>query len=117
MKCNYWKIGFLIHALLPFGFIFSLAIFYIHATAILGYYPKYNSPDPKNLDFYNTYSFLINNTIAFWMVSFTITIPLILTYLIIKRKKSNWKLICFSLGSQTIALLLFFSDILEWFVD
>jgi len=113
MKHNYWKISFLIHALLPFGFIFSLVIFYFHATAILGYCPKYNNPDPKNLNFYNAYSFLIDITVGLWMVSFVMTIPLILAYFIIKRKKSNWKLICFSLSSQTIALLLFFSNILQ----
>lgn len=117
MKYNYWKIGFLIHGILPFGFIISLLAFYLHTRTFLGYFPEYNKPDPKTLDFYDSYSFLVNSTIGLWIISFVITIPLILVYFVIKRKKSDWKLIGFSLASQSIAIVLFFSDIFKWYID
>ena len=117
MKYNFWKISLIISAILPFGFIISLLTFYFHATSILGYYPKYNRPDPKTLDIYNNYSEFINITVGLWMLSFFISIPLVISYIIIKRKKINWKWIGFTIISQTIPVILFFSDILEWYVD
>jgi hypothetical protein len=117
MRYSFWKTGFLINGVLPFGFIISLLTFYFHATVILGHFPKYNRPDPKNLDSYEVYSVFISTTGILWMVSFFLTIPLVITYLTIKRKNSNWKLIAFSFISQTIAVLLFLSNVSEWYFD
>jgi hypothetical protein len=117
MKHNFWKTGLITSGVLPFGLTISLLTFYLHTKSILGYYPKYNHPDPKTLDIYGNYSVLVNTSISLWIISFLLTIPLVIAYLIIKRKKINWKLVGFSLISQTIAIILFFSNIFEWYID
>jgi len=42
-----WKTAFYSLGVLPWGFTVSLLAFYFHARAILGQFPSYNQPDPK----------------------------------------------------------------------
>lgn len=116
MKLHYWKTVFIIEGIIPLGFIISLLTFYVHATVVLGYFPSYNKPDPKNLNFYHIYSDLINIFFGIWFFSFPILIILIFFYLILQRKK-KWKLVVFSLTTHLIAIALLSSDIMKWFAD
>ncbi|PWG04468.1 hypothetical protein [Polaribacter aquimarinus] len=117
MKVNYWKNGLHVSGLAPFGYIISLIIFYFHTTIILGRFPKYNQPDPKKLDIYNYYSGVIDLLIGIWLLSFLTIIIIILSNLIINRKDVNWKLIGLYFTGHVIAIILFFSKIMEWYID
>lgn len=117
MRLNFWKIGFVTTGLVPIGFIVSLLTFYYHASRILGRFPVYNQPDPKELDIYNKYSGIIYSCSNIWIISFLVLILMIFIYWIIKRKQTDWKLIGFSSIGHVIAVLLLFSGIMEWFVD
>ena len=117
MKLDYWKIGFIINGLIPFGFVISLMTFYFHASIILGRFPKYNQPDPKELDIYTHYSGLISNCGNFWIYSLLVLIVMVIAYWIIKGKRINWKLIGLSSVGHLIAIILLFSAITEWFAD
>ena len=103
--------------LMPFGFALSLSAFYIHATNILGYFPRYNQPDPKELDIYICYEPVISLAGNLWICSVPIWLFLIAGYLIISRKNINWTPFVFSLIGQCCAILLFLSGIMEWFAD
>ena len=117
MRLNYWKIGFVINGLIPFGFIISLLTFYFHAAKILGRLPVYNLPDPKELDIYNQYSEIIYSLSAIWIISFLVLLIMTILFWIIKRKTTDWKLIGLSSIGHLFAILLLFSGIMEWFVD
>lgn len=117
MKLDFWKIGFITNGLIPFGFVISLMTFYFHASIILGRFPKYNQPDPKELDIYKIYSGFIISCGTIWIFSLLALIVMALAYCIIKRKKINWKLIGLSSTGHLIAIILFLSRILKWFAD
>ena len=105
------------NGLLPFGFIISLMTFYFHASKILGRFPRYNQPDPKELDIYKHYSGFINSSCIIWIFSLLALIIMVTAYLIVKRRTINWRLIGLSLIGHLIAIILFFSVIMEWFID
>lgn len=112
-----WKITFYILGLSPWAFIISLMSFYIHARIILGYFPHYNFPDPKILEIYSYYSPFILWTFGIWAISLIIWILLTSIYFIIKRKNIQWKLVIISVLGYILGILLFFSNIMIWFVD
>jgi hypothetical protein len=117
MKLNYWKIGFVTNGLMPFGFIISLMTFYFHAYRILGRFPSYNQPDPKELDIYKHYSGFIYSFGSVWIISFLALIVMVIIFLVIKPKKADWRLIGLSSIGHFIAIMLFLSGIMEWFAD
>lgn len=117
MKLNYWKIGFITNGLIPFGFVISLMTFYIHASRILGRFPTYNQPDPKELDIYYHYDWIIRSCGNIWVYSIPILIIMFIVYWVIKRKRTNWRLIGLCLTGHLIAIVLFISGIMEWFAD
>ena len=112
-----WKIIFYLLGIIPWFFTVSLMKFYFHAEKILGYLPRYNMPDPKELNIYSDYAPFIYSFLLIWFYSFIVWLILTIVYLIINRKKINWSPIIFALIGNIIALLLCFSGIFEWFVD
>lgn len=117
MKLNYWKIGFITNGLLPFGSIISLISFYFHASRILGRFPRYNQPDPKELDIYKHYSGILNSSCIIWIFSLLALIIMVMAYLIVKRRGINWRLIGLNSIGHLTAIILFLSKIMEWFAD
>lgn len=117
MKLNYWKIGFITNGILPLGFIISLMTFYFHASRILGRFPTYNQPDPQKLDIYKHYSGFIYRSGNIWILSLLVLIIMITAYWIVKRKRTNWRLVGLSSIGHLVAIILFLSGIMEWFAD
>jgi hypothetical protein len=84
---KYWKISFYGLGILQILFCVSMLTFYFHAALILGYLPKYNQPDPAELDIYKHYLPIITWSGNVWIVSFLFWFLLTITYLILKRKQ------------------------------
>lgn len=112
-----WKIVFYVMGVLPWGFIVSLLSFYIRAKEILGYAPRYNQPDPGNLDIYSHYAPYIDFTMGIWLYSFIAWILLTIVYLIAQRKQLQLMPVIVSLFGQICAVMLVVSGIFEWYVD
>ncbi len=114
---NFWKLLFIVLGIIPFGFIIPLLTLYINACIELGYYPTYNNPASNHLFVYKYYSPIINSSGEMWICSLLIWVLISIIYIIIKRKNIKWKLILFSSIGQVLAIILFLSGIMEWFMD
>lgn len=114
---KYWKISFYGLGIIPSVHFISLVSFYLHAGWILGYLPKYNLPDPKELALYSVYSPIIHLTGLIWIYSLSLWLILITIYLIVKKEQINWTPIIISTIGHVAAISLFFSGILEWYAD
>lgn len=101
----------------PLGFIVSLLAFFTHARVVLGFFPKYNQPDPKQIDAYDFYEPIISWTGNIWFYSLIIWLLLITLFLIKKPQQSSWKPFIFSTITQLCAIGLFLSEIIEWYAD
>lgn len=112
-----WKMIFYLLGLLPLGYIISMITFYLHTRVLLGFFPKYNQPDPKTLEIYQDYLPFINWTGNIWFVSLIIWIIMTITYIVLKRKKTNWRPLIFNALIQFCAIGLFVSGIGVWFAD
>jgi len=112
-----WKIIFYLLGTIPWFFIVSLITFYFHAEKILGYFPRYYFPDPKELSIYSNYSPFINCSFGIWFYSFFVWLFVTIIYLIINRKKINWHFVIFAFIGNIISLILVFSKIFEWYID
>jgi len=112
-----WKIIFYLLGIIPWFFIVPLITFYFHARKILGYFPHYNNPDPKNLNIYSDYSPFINWSFGIWFYTFFVWFLLTIIYLIIYRKKIKWSPMILACIGNIIGLLLVFSKIFEWYID
>ena len=112
-----WKIIFYVFGTIPWFFIVPLMTFYFHARKILGHFPRYNFPDPKELNIYSDYSPFIGWSGGVWFYSFIVWFLLTIIYLAIYRKNIKWVPIIFAFIGNIIALLLVFSGIFEWYMD
>jgi hypothetical protein len=112
-----WKITFIILGLIPYGFIISLLTFYFHAGIFLGRLPSYNQPDPKELSFYSSYYPFIQTTLEISLLTIFIWTAVSITYLILNRKSVVWRPVIHSSVGQAIAIVLFYSEIMNWYLD
>lgn len=117
MRLIYWKLLFILNGLIPFGFLISLMTFYFHAAKILGRFPSYNLPDPKELDIYTNYSKLIYAFGNVWIYSFLAMLIMIVVFVPFQRRQTNWKLIGIGSLGHILAVILFVSGIMEWYAD
>ena len=112
-----WKVIFYILGTIPWTFIVSLLAFYFNAEKVLGYFPRYAYPDPKSLSIYEDYSPFINWTIGIWIISFLAWLLLVIVYIALKRNNTKWKLIIVSGIGHSCGILLFLSEITNWYLD
>ncbi len=112
-----WKIGFYILGLIPWSFIILLMTFYFVAWNFLGYRPIYDYPDPGQLYNYVTFAPYIITTGIMWAYSFLVWLPYTIIYLIVDRKEIKWKPVVISTMSQLATIIMYFSGIVEWFMD
>lgn len=112
-----WKTYFYGLGIIPLIFSISLLAFYFHAGLILGQLPRYNQPDPKELEIYFYYEPIINFTGNIWMFSLIFWLLLTVVYTIFKRKQIIWKPIIISALGHFCTILLFLSGVMEWFAD
>lgn len=120
-KMLFWKIAFYVVGLIPWGFIVALYAFYFRAWDILGKAPRYNQPDPKELEIYSYYAPYINGLAEIWSWSTLGWIGMIMIYLVmffvLKWKKFSWGPIAFGVVSHICAILLLFTDVFVWYMD
>ncbi|RED48189.1 hypothetical protein [Seonamhaeicola aphaedonensis] len=112
-----WKTYFYVLGIIPIIFSVSLLTFYFHAGLILGRLPRYNQPDPKELEIYFFYEPIINFTGNIWVFSLAFWLLSSVVYIILKRKQIVWKPILISALGQFCAISLFLSGVIEWFAD
>ena len=79
-----WKIVFSVIGIIPWIFIISLLVFYVHADSILGYWPVYDNPDPAELNISNWYSQVVIVATVAWYFSFPAFVFLAIIYMILK---------------------------------
>lgn len=104
-------------ALISLIFIISLLSFYFHAAYVLGKFPSYGQPDPKELSFYVYYAPIIHLTLNTWLLSFIPWFIYTTVYVIAKRKQISWQPLIISALCHIGAIAIFLSGISEWFAD
>jgi hypothetical protein len=112
-----WNAVFYAFALFPLSFSISLLSFYFHAASVLGKFPSYGQPDPKELGFYGIYASAIHLSGNVWLFSFIPWLLFTVIYLVVKRKQISWKPLIISAVCQIGAVALFLSGVMEWFAD
>ncbi len=108
--------GSLILGCIPYIFCASLLTFYFNAASTLGYFPSYNHPDPKILSYYQYHSTVINLTFDTLIIAFLPWIVLSI-YMFKKNIKQSSNIVVFGAIGYFLSLVLFFSEVLEWYVD
>jgi hypothetical protein len=112
-----WRYTFIYLSILPLGLLISLPAFYFHASAILGYSPTYNHPDPKDISIYKFYAPIIYGSSVVSLTSNLIWIIALIVYLFSVKKENLVKLIYISSLTQTASFTLYFIGMFDWFVD
>ncbi len=97
-------------------FLVLLAAYSV-ATISLGRIPSYGYPDPKYFSFYEPFEFMLNISGNIWLVSSLFWLTF--NFLIIKENLNYFKSKAFLLGAmgQFLAVVIFFSDINNWWMD
>lgn len=114
---KFWKITFTIIGLFPLSMVILSYVFYFHAVSLLGYYPAYGNPDPKelNIDFYyNSIGILLFTSFyLFWLFI------LLMTIFIIKKRneRSQFKVLIFPILAYILGIAYLTSDVFEWIID
>ena len=114
---KFLKIACYTLSFIPIIFIGVLTSFYFKAEKILGYFPKYNKPDPKTLDIYSSYSPIINFTTGMWIFSLLTWVLLTVICILFNSKVSDWKPIIICGLVQCLGVFFFLSGIMEWYAD
>lgn len=99
----------------PLAFTVSSLSFYLKAANTLGYYPTYNNPDPKLLSFYKPYAQLIHcfGDIAIYAFFAWLLCVSLCSYIAgVKRY-----MIIIGVALYLSAFAIFFTKIMEWFMD
>lgn len=105
-------------SLFPLLFIISLLSFYFHVRYILGHFPIPSLDDPKHFSIYSFYSPIIQYALLLFIFSIPIWLIIGVMYLITHRKKIIfWKPVTVSFIIYVISIILFSSEILNWFMD
>lgn len=114
MNLKYLKFSLFFLGAVPLALVLSLLAFYFHAGNILGHLPKYNFPDPKELSIYSNYAVLIDFLGVIWSYSFFIWLFVVI---ISTNKKIHGKFIIFGLLAHSSAILIIFSEVMNWYMD
>ena len=110
------KVYFILGAV-PYGFIIPLLTFFFYATFILGRFPFYSSPDPKEIPSYHIFLPIIDFASSIMVGTFLSWFIFSVIYLITSWKNVLWKSIFLSSLGYIICILLFFSSITDWWAD
>ena len=117
MKKKILKLWYFLLGIIPLGFIISLLIFYFHTRLFIGRFPVYSYPDPKELYFYGFYSSIINFFANSCIYSLILWLSTLIFNKMINDKIVPVNFIFFGLFCFIISIILFFSQILEWYID
>ena len=99
-----------------FAVLFSVLIltFYFHTAFKFNHLPTYGNPDPKYTDLYQYYNTLINYSFNLCFLPF---LPWLFITIYKLDYKKHRKSFLFFLFSYTIALLIIFSNVFDWYAD
>lgn len=114
MKIMKYSVFFL--GSIPYAYSIVLLGFYMNTASSLGYFPTYNHPDPSTLSYYDIYATIINVFANAWIIVILPWIALSI-YLFKKHLKQSSNILVFGAIGYFISIVLFFSDVLEWFAD
>lgn len=114
---KFWKITFTTIGLFPLSMVVLSYVFYFHAARLLGYYPTYGNPDPKELNIYFYYNsigvLLIISFYLFWLF-----ILLTVVFIVQKRNEiSRYKVLIFPILTYSLGIWYLTSDVFEWIID
>lgn len=112
-----WSAYLYVLGLFALLYVVSLLGFYFNAALILGKFPVYGNPDPKELSFYWVYAPIVILTGSLWLFTIMPWFFSVGIYLVVKRNEIDWKTIILSAICQIGAIALLFSGISEWFAD
>lgn len=113
-----WNSLIYVIGIFPWLTSISLIVFYFHARIILGWFPHYNNPDPKELEIYSIYNWFIYIFFEIAGYSLLIWIILLIAFIIKGIKNLNIKAFVFCLiGYMVLFFIILFTDIFEWYID
>ena len=117
MLTRFWKIVFYSLGIPPLIYNVSLLAFYFHTGLVLGHLPAPSINDPKDLNLYFFYSPVINwaGEYCFWLFPFWLCFSIV--YLCIHLKEVFWSPFVITFLLYALCVGLFFSEVLEWFMD
>ena len=113
----FWRSSILALGILPYGFLLSLVVFYVHAALGLGEFLSYQRAD-TNLPEYAVYSSVISIMALAWLFSFFAWAFVTGLYLYPEGKNPMcWRTIGLSMIGHALALLFFFLEINGLYLD
>ncbi len=108
---------FSLSAIIPCALLLSVIAFYLHACFVLGHNPTFANPDPKDLKLYSIYWVIINPLLFIWGLIFFIWLIALIIFLQTNSGKDySKKIIPISVG-HIFCIALFFSPIMDWYLD
>jgi hypothetical protein len=113
----YEKIFVKSSVIIPWGFVISILLFYLHVGLLEGELPTYARPDPRDTSLYIFYLPLIYPLLLLLILTL---IPYLITFLILLTNgqvKMFWKPIVLALLGNLAAYLILKSPIFVWFID
>jgi hypothetical protein len=111
------KITLYIAGIIPWGLVVSFLLFYLHTSFLLGRFPSYPNPDPKNLNIYNFYSYIINALFLIWAMTFLIWIIALIIFIAHNKLSEYKKPLIIVIAGWIISFLMFFTPIFDWYMD
>jgi hypothetical protein len=108
-------------AIIPYGYIITVHIFYFHYSYLIGHLARPSWDDPKNLNIYYDYVNAIYYLYWFALVGFLLWI-IGMIFILISRKRIelNFKMMLMFSSGYLILIYMFFIDPLGvwgWFFD
>ena len=97
--------------------LLPLLVFYFHAAIVLGRFPRYNQPDPKQLAFYDLYSPIIDFATSVWFYSLLPWLVFLAAFIHINKTSTRWVSVQSSVIGQLIGILFLLSQIMDWYMD
>lgn len=102
---------------LPYTFVITLLVFYFHVGLLIGELPQVSVNDPKNFEIYQYYSPIINLSLNLMFYTFALWIFLSIYFDREFNFKINRKHFVLIFSGYIFSIILFFSNIMTWFVD
>lgn len=114
----FWRSSILALGILPYGFLLSLTVFYVHTAYRLGQFLSYQHADPESLPDFTIYHNVISVMALVWLFSFFAWTVVAGLYVYPEGKNTVcWRTIALSTVGHALALLLFCLEINAWYLD
>ena len=101
----------------PLPFVISILAFYFHAESVLGHFPTYDNPDPKQLREYDSYNRIIEPSFLIWFFGLALWLAIVITYMILFKSKLKPLPLIVGVLAHVTAIAVIISEILNWYMD